>query len=314
MGAAAVACLLLSSCARTPDASPAVARPAGAAPDASTARAAAADACLVVSTVLTEPDLAHGGLSALERPEAVRARGADGRWVVVLTSIDEKGRERSSQPEPVDCGERLMLVGAKGPWPAGVEPFAVRLTAEGPGALRYALAVAPRAQRASSEGRLERDETGEWRAVGPSKKVPRPLDAAPVERALPHPMPAGQASAWLELNTGGDTSGARALETGLVLVVHLGTRELRQVLASRPQGAKGSALGDLERDVLDRAACGDVYRLMRKQTGVEPSVQTLVVDKQLPNGDWQPTVTLELPPDIRAVSSPSIERRTARGG
>lgn len=306
MGAAAVACLLLSSCARTPDASPAVARPARAAPDASTARAGAVDACLVVSTVLTEPDLAHGGLSALERPEAARAQTVDGKWVVALTSLDEAGRERSFHPQPVDCGERLMLVGEKGPWPAGVEPFAVRLTSEGPGVLRFALAFAPPARQAS-EGRLARDETGEWRVLGPSKKVPRPLDAAPVERALLQAMPAGQASAWLELDTGGDTSGSRALETGLVLVVHLGTRELRQVFASCPQGAKGSALGALERDVLDTAACGDVYRLMRKQTGAGPSVQTLVVDEQLPNGDWQPTVTLELPPDIRAVSSPSIE-------
>jgi hypothetical protein len=316
--AAAFLAVLLISCTRKPDAPPAVARPAAIGEDAGNPAGASTilDPCAVVATVLTEPGPGQGGLSAIERPEAARAKQSDGRLVVALSLVGEKGAP-SLLPASVDCGDRLIVVSAKGTGSAGVEPIALRLSPEGDSAFGYALTLGPPGTPlAPTQGRLVRDDTGEWRVAGPSRKVPRLLDATPVERVLPEAMPAGQASAWLELDTGGDTLSVRSLETGLVLVVRLGARELRQVFASCPEGAKGSALGDLERDVLDRAACGDVYRLVRKESAAvrTRSGQQLVVDKQLPNGDWLPAITLDLPPDIRTVSSPSLERSRSHGG
>ena len=309
--------VLLISCTRKPDAPLAVARPASIGQDAGHPAGAGPtlDACAVVATVLTEPGPGQGGLSAIERPEAARAKQSDGRLVVALSLVGEGGAP-SFLPASVDCGDRLIVVSAKGGWSAGVEPIAVRLSSEGDSAFRYALTLGqPGTPLAPTEGRLVRDDTGEWRVAGPSRKVPRLLDATPVERGLPDAMPAGQASAWLELDTGGDTLSVRSRETGLVLVVRLGGRELRQVFASCPEGSKGSVLGELERDVLDRAACGDVYRLTRRMSAVHGrSGPRLVVDKQLQNGDWQPTITLDLPPDIRTVNSPSLERSGSHGG
>jgi hypothetical protein len=309
--------VLLISCTRKPDAPPAVAGPAAIGQHAGhrAGTDTILDPCAVVATVLTEPGPGQGALSAIERPEAARAKQSDGRLVVALSLVGEGGAP-SLLPASVNCGDRLIVVSAKGAWSAGVEPIALRLSSEGDSAFRYALTLGqPGTPLAPTEGRLVRDDTGEWRVAGPSRKVPRLLDAIPVERGLPDAMPAGQASAWLELDTGRDTLSVRSLETGLVLVVRVGARELRQVFASCPEGSMGSALGEFERDVLDRAACGDVYRLTRKMAAVHGrSGPQLMVDKQLPNGYWQPTITLDLPPDTRTVDSPRLERSGSHGG
>jgi hypothetical protein len=312
--------LLVIACASKPEAPPAAVRPAAALPNAGHSIEAGTetiDRCALVATVLTEPQPALGGLSAIERPEAIRAKQANGRWVVALSLLEPEGNAPSSLPDSRDCGDRLVLASEKGPWPANVEPFVVGLAPEGDSAFRYVLVLGQRGSSpALSEGRLERDDTGEWRAAGPSKKVPRQLDVAPVESVLPEAIPAGQALAWLELDTGGDTLSVRSLQTGLVLVVQFGTRQLRQVFASCPEGSKGSALGNFEKDVLDRAACGDLFRLSRKGSPTENgrSGPQLVVDKHLPNGSWQPTISLALPTEIRTVRNPSLERSRPHGG
>jgi hypothetical protein len=117
----------------------------------------------------------------------------------------------------------------------------------------------------------------------------------------------GQALAWLELDTGADMLSSHSKETGLALVVRLGARELRQVFASCAEGAKGGALGELAPGVLDLAACGDLYRLMRRESALEHgrTEHRLVIEQQLPDGSWQASLTFALPPDIRTVSTPS---------
>jgi hypothetical protein len=311
--ASLLSCLLLA-CASKPQPPPA-ATPHATLPDAGvpTAKASeSADPCTLVATLLAEPRPEFGGLSAIERPEAARAQQPDGKWLVALSDPAPPGAE-----SPVDCGERLALTRWAAPPPAGVEPFALELSPEGSNAYHFTLIIGQRGPTpTSSEGRLERDEANEWRIAGTSGRTPRPLDAAPVERALDRPLPKGHAQAWLEFDTGKDTLSTSSLEAGLALTVRWGTRELRQVFASCADGAKGNALGELETGVLDLAGCGELYRLRQPDADSAEgrAGQRLVVEKQLSEGRWQPVISLPLPPEVQKISNPSSKKRGSHGG
>ena len=90
--------------------------------------------------------------------------------------------------------------------------------------------------------------------------------------------------------------GASPRQAGLAVIVRYGRHEERQTVASCDDPARGSALGDTGRPVLDLAACDGLYRLVRRS-------RTVVVERESGDAGIEVVSTIRLPDGIRVVQS-----------
>jgi hypothetical protein len=277
---------------------------AGTLPDArrgSTTNRPLVDRCALVSTILTEPlDLSDGrARSFLDLAPAAGAMSEGGRLVVAVELSSGNAPAQAFFRAGEACGSRLALVSVGEvslPSPATTTVH-VRLRAESTAAFTFAGRFEhPSGQpipdgAAPLRGQLDHSASGEWIFSSKSPRAPlmkRELDATPQTIVLHQPLPPGQVEAMFEVNTGGDIMGAPAREAGLVVVVRHDRIERRQTIASCAQVSRGSALGPVEDDVIDMAACGDLFRLV--STGGHVSAERLHAD-----GSREVVSTIDLP-------------------
>ncbi len=260
--------------------------------------------CALLATILTAPTSTLAGRSLME----LSGGGADDRLVAAATLTNPRGVEGAFFESSDACGQNLLLLSPGMVTAPGNGPIVrVSIRNERDDDVSFRATIEPPSGRPDQAptavaGRVTRDRRGEWRVVSPPSVPlqPRALDKSPVTRELPASVPPGVAEAGFEIDTGGDTMGAKTKESGLAVVVRFGTREQRQVIASCSEATRGNALGPTGNVVLDIGACGGLYRLLRKPG-------RLVVERQAIDGTTKVMASLVLPTNTREIRR--IDRR-----
>ena len=104
-------------------------------------------------------------------------------------------------------------------------------------------------------------------ACGPAEK--RQLDERPVETTLTNPLPPDKAEASFLLDSAGDRLDFTRRETGLILVVRYGNKELRQAIASCREARFGRMRRQTAETTLEAVACdGRRYWLITEDGSV----------------------------------------------